>query len=97
MFITHRLTVQEVNNLLSESFVRIFGNIVEHFPAAAIGILKCRPFNDPESIIQAVNDLLDGYKNNGEIIVKIVFLLINYIFILLHSIRFLSKKLFECE
>lgn len=68
MFITHRLTVQEVNNLLSESFVRIFGNIVEHCPAAAIGILKCRPFSDPESIIQAVNDLLDGLKHNGKFI-----------------------------
>lgn len=66
MFITHRLTVQEVNNLLSESFVRIFGNIVEHFPAAAIGILKYRPFSDVESIIQAINDLLDGLKNNGK-------------------------------
>lgn len=67
MFITHRLTVQEVNNLLSESFVRIFGNIVEHFPAAAIGILKCRPFRDVESIIQSINDLVDGLKQNGKL------------------------------
>lgn len=68
MFITHRLTIQEVNNLLSESFVRIFGNIVEHFPAAAISILKCRPFSDVEAIIQAFHSLLDGFKNNGEFI-----------------------------
>lgn len=73
MFITHRLTVQEVNNLLSESFVRIFGNIVEHFPTAAIGILKCRPFSDSESIIQAVNDLLGGYKINGEFLHFLLF------------------------
>lgn len=66
MFITHRLTVQEVNNLLSESFVRIFGNIVEHFPAAAIGILKCRPFSDVESIFHAIDDLLDGFKSAGK-------------------------------
>lgn len=70
MFITHRLTVQEVNNLLSESFVRIFGNIVEHFPAAAIGILKHRPFSCVESIIQAINDLLDGLKNSGKLILS---------------------------
>lgn len=70
MFITHRLTLQEVNNLLSESFIRIFGNIVEHYPAAAIGILKCRPFSDVESIVQAINDILDGFKINGTLSLK---------------------------
>ncbi|XP_050506994.1 2-oxo-4-hydroxy-4-carboxy-5-ureidoimidazoline decarboxylase-like [Diabrotica virgifera virgifera] len=62
MFVTHHFSIDEVNNLLSESFVRIFGNVVEHFPAAAIGILKCRPFNNSNALIQAICDFLDGLK-----------------------------------
>ncbi|CAG9856612.1 unnamed protein product [Phyllotreta striolata] len=62
MFVTHHFSVDEVNNLISESFVRIFGNVVEHFPAAAIGILKCRPFEDINHIVQAIYDFLDCLK-----------------------------------
>lgn len=65
MFIARPLSIHEVNNLLSENFVRIFGNIVEHYPAAAIGILKRRPFKDINSIIQAINDLLDSLHIQG--------------------------------
>ncbi|KAG5885903.1 hypothetical protein JTB14_012150 [Gonioctena quinquepunctata] len=71
MFVTHQFSVEEVNNLLSESFVRIFGNIVEHYPAAAIGILKCRPFSGKSSIVQAVYDYLDSLKlNEKEVILQ---------------------------
>lgn len=66
MFVARQLSIQEVNNLLSEGFVRIFGNIVEHFPAAAIGILKCRPFADKNAIVHAVNEFLDSLKINGK-------------------------------
>ncbi|XP_018563760.1 2-oxo-4-hydroxy-4-carboxy-5-ureidoimidazoline decarboxylase [Anoplophora glabripennis] len=62
MMLTHQLTVEEVNNLESETFVRIFGNTVEHFPAAAIAILKNRPFLDIDDIIKAVTDFLDSLK-----------------------------------
>ncbi|CAH1976031.1 unnamed protein product [Acanthoscelides obtectus] len=62
MFVSRRLSIQEVNNLLSESFVRIFGNIVEHFPAAAIGVLKHRPFDSTEALVRAINDFLDSMK-----------------------------------
>ncbi|XP_023011932.2 2-oxo-4-hydroxy-4-carboxy-5-ureidoimidazoline decarboxylase [Leptinotarsa decemlineata] len=64
MFVTHQLSIEEVNNLLSESFVRIFGNIVEHYPAAAISILKCRPFSDANSLVQAIYDVLDTLRVN---------------------------------
>ncbi|KAJ8931918.1 hypothetical protein NQ314_015116 [Rhamnusium bicolor] len=62
MLLTHPLTIQEVNNSLSENFIRIFGNVVEHCPAAAIGILKKRPFSDVNHIIKAVIDFLDSLK-----------------------------------
>ncbi|XP_056644793.1 2-oxo-4-hydroxy-4-carboxy-5-ureidoimidazoline decarboxylase-like [Diorhabda sublineata] len=62
MFVTHHFSIDEVNNLMSEHFVRIFGNVVEHFPAAAIGILKYRPFNDSNAIVQAICDFLDSLK-----------------------------------
>ncbi|VEN54316.1 unnamed protein product [Callosobruchus maculatus] len=62
MYVSRRLSIQEVNNLLSESFVRIFGNIVEHFPAAAIGVLKHRPFDNTEALVRAISDFLDSMK-----------------------------------
>ncbi|CAH1159768.1 unnamed protein product [Phaedon cochleariae] len=64
MFVTHQLSIEEVNNLQSESFVRIFMNVVEHYPAAAIGILKYRPFESIEAIARAVSEFLDTLKQN---------------------------------
>ncbi|XP_063923303.1 2-oxo-4-hydroxy-4-carboxy-5-ureidoimidazoline decarboxylase-like [Zophobas morio] len=53
------LTIQEVNNIISEHFIKIFGNVVEHYPAAAIGILRCRPFKNAGDISVAFNKFLD--------------------------------------
>ncbi|RZC37557.1 2-oxo-4-hydroxy-4-carboxy-5-ureidoimidazoline decarboxylase, partial [Asbolus verrucosus] len=53
------LTIQEVNNIISEHFIKIFGNVVEHYPAAAIGILKNRPFHNAKDISAAINNFLD--------------------------------------
>jgi OHCU decarboxylase len=53
------LTIQEVNNIISEHFIKIFGNVVEHYPAAAIGILKNRPFQNSNDISVAINNFLD--------------------------------------
>lgn len=66
MMLTHQLTIEEVNNLQSETFIRIFGNIVDHFPAAAIAILKKKPFLDINDIIKAVTQLLDSLKIHGK-------------------------------
>lgn len=67
MFVTHHFSIDEVNNLLSESFVRIFGNVVEHCPAAAIGVLKYRPFHDSNHIVQSIYDFLDSLKAHGKL------------------------------
>ncbi|KAJ8944773.1 hypothetical protein NQ318_003641 [Aromia moschata] len=67
MLLTHPLSIDEVNGLLSENFVRIFGNIVDHFPAAAIVILKKRPFSDVNDIVQAVFSYLDSLKVTGKL------------------------------
>ncbi|KAB0799739.1 hypothetical protein PPYR_07619 [Photinus pyralis] len=58
------MNIDEVNRLPSEQFIKIFGNIVEHYPAAAIGILKNRPFRDVGSISHAANNYLDSLNEN---------------------------------
>lgn len=59
------LTIQEVNSLESDRFIKIFGNVVEHCLAVAIGILKNRPFKDIQDVIGAVNTYLDNLKIQG--------------------------------
>uniref|UniRef100_A0A1Y1NFW0 2-oxo-4-hydroxy-4-carboxy-5-ureidoimidazoline decarboxylase n=1 Tax=Photinus pyralis TaxID=7054 RepID=A0A1Y1NFW0_PHOPY len=56
--------IDEVNRLPSEQFIKIFGNVVEHHPAAAIQILKNRPFRDAGSISHAVNNYLDSLSEH---------------------------------
>ncbi|XP_045480792.1 2-oxo-4-hydroxy-4-carboxy-5-ureidoimidazoline decarboxylase-like [Harmonia axyridis] len=58
------LSIEEVNSLVSEHFIKIFGNVVEHCPAAAIGILKYRPFNSTVDICKAIVSYLDGLSTN---------------------------------
>jgi hypothetical protein len=62
------LTIQEVNNIISEHFIKIFGNVVEHYPAAAIGILKNRPFQNSNDISVAINNFLDKLEMKGKFI-----------------------------
>lgn len=62
--LTRHLTIDEVNSLTSENFIRIFGNVVDHSPSAAIGILKNRPFNSAKDISVAINNYLDALKEN---------------------------------
>lgn len=61
------ISLNEVNNLASDLFIKIFGNVVEHYPAAAIGILKNRPFKDVEDISLAVNGYIDSLNSAGKI------------------------------
>ncbi|XP_066246890.1 2-oxo-4-hydroxy-4-carboxy-5-ureidoimidazoline decarboxylase-like [Euwallacea similis] len=56
------LTIQEVNNLESDRFIKIFGNVVEHCLTAAIGILKNRPFTNIDDAVRAIYSYLDGLE-----------------------------------
>ncbi|ENN81867.1 2-oxo-4-hydroxy-4-carboxy-5-ureidoimidazoline decarboxylase [Dendroctonus ponderosae] len=56
------LCIQEVNNLESDRFIKIFGNIVEHCLAAGIGILKNRPFQSIDDVVKAIESYLDSLK-----------------------------------
>ena len=64
---TQYLTIQEVNGLESDRFIKIFGNIVEHCLAAGIGILKNRPFGSVEDIVKAIDSYLDSLKLLGKL------------------------------
>lgn len=61
------LTVKDVNNLTSDGFIKLFGNVVEHYPQAAIGILKNRPFNSGDEICKAINGYIDNLSLNGKL------------------------------
>lgn len=65
MLIAH-LTINEVNDIVSEHFIKIFGNVVEHYPTAAIGILKNRPFKNATEISEAIDNYLDNLNLQGE-------------------------------
>lgn len=60
------LNPKDVNALNSDCFIKLFGNVVEHYPAAAIGILKNRPFNSADDISEAIDNYLDGLNVNGK-------------------------------
>lgn len=51
--------------MTSDNFIKIFGNVVEHYPAAAIGILKNRPFESAEDIALTVGNYLDSLPLSG--------------------------------
>lgn len=60
------LAVKDVNNLSSDLFIKIFGNVIEHYPQAAIGILKNRPFHSLDDICNAVGAYIDGLPLSGK-------------------------------
>lgn len=59
------LSIQEVNNLESDRFIKIFGNVVEHCLAAGIGILKNRPFKNIDDVVKAIESYLHSLKPQG--------------------------------
>ncbi|KAI4462516.1 2-oxo-4-hydroxy-4-carboxy-5-ureidoimidazoline decarboxylase-related [Holotrichia oblita] len=71
------LSIDEVNKLTSDLFIKIFGNVVEHYSNAAIGILKCKPFSCAEDISMAINHYLDLLSDAGMIIFRIYCLYLN--------------------
>lgn len=60
------LGVKDVNALTSDGFIKLFGNIVEHYPQAAIGILKARPFHSADHICESVGIYIDNLSTNGK-------------------------------
>lgn len=61
------LSVEDVNKLSSDQFIKLFGNVVEHYPSAAIGILKKRPFQEVNDISTSINNYLNLTTTNGEL------------------------------
>lgn len=62
-----RLSLEEVNNLPSNDFIKVFGNIIERNPIAAIKILKFRPFRKVEDLISAFYNYLETLNNIGKL------------------------------
>lgn len=62
-----QLTLEEVNSLPSNDFIKVFGNIIERYPTAAIKILKFRPFCKVDDLIDAFNNYLDGLNIVGKL------------------------------
>lgn len=60
------LTIEQVNNLSKEEFIRIFGNVVELYPSATESIVENRPFQDANSISNSINTCLDNLPSSGK-------------------------------
>lgn len=73
------LTVKDVNTLTSDGFIKLFGNVVEHYPQAAIGILKNRPFHSENQICKAINAYIDNLSLNGKLLAHFYSGLINVV------------------
>lgn len=66
MILSKLLSIDEVNGLISEHFIKIFGNVVQNSTATAIGILKYRPFGNVKDLQNAIEVYLDSLKTVGE-------------------------------
>ncbi|XP_019871533.1 2-oxo-4-hydroxy-4-carboxy-5-ureidoimidazoline decarboxylase [Aethina tumida] len=62
MILSKLLSIDEVNGLISEHFIKIFGNVVQNSTATAIGILKYRPFGNVKDLQNAIEVYLDSLK-----------------------------------
>lgn len=71
------LNLKEVNTLASDHFIKIFGNVVEHYPAAAIGILKNRPFGSIQDISSAVSGYIDSLNPSGKVLIILNYVRVN--------------------
>lgn len=60
------LTINEVNNLSDDQFIKLFGNVVEHYPATALGILKNKPFANVNDICNAISVYIDDLTFTGK-------------------------------
>ncbi|XP_033742753.1 2-oxo-4-hydroxy-4-carboxy-5-ureidoimidazoline decarboxylase-like isoform X2 [Pecten maximus] len=60
------LSVHDVNQLTSDDFIDVFGNVVEHCSLCAAAVWQHRPFTDVHHIHKLVCDFLDNIPYDGK-------------------------------
>ncbi|XP_072941793.1 2-oxo-4-hydroxy-4-carboxy-5-ureidoimidazoline decarboxylase-like [Epargyreus clarus] len=61
------LTISEVNKLEDEQFERLFNNVIELWPDAAVQVKKSRPFADLADICNSFYRYMDNLSEGGKL------------------------------
>ena len=62
---TQLVSMDTVNELGYESFVSMFGNVVERCPVIAAAVWSLRPFPNIHKLHQALCMVIDGFSTQG--------------------------------
>ena len=65
------LTINEVNELSYDEFIRIFGNVIEHCALFAAAVCQDRPFSTFDGIHNAFSKFMDDLPIAGKILILI--------------------------
>lgn len=49
---------EEINQLRKDEFVKVFGNVVEHYPSCAVYLYQKKPFSNVQQLIDGVSEFL---------------------------------------
>ena len=58
--------LKKLNSLDYETFMNMFGNVVEHCPLVAASIWNCRPFSSANEMMFAIENVVHGLPDLGK-------------------------------
>ena len=61
------ISIQELNKLEFEDFIKLMGNIIEHCPVLTAALWRCRPFSSIEHLILKMSNIVDELPHLGKI------------------------------
>ena len=61
------ISIQELNKLEFEDFIKLMGNIIEHCPVLTAALWRCRPFSSIEHLILKMANIVDELPHLGKI------------------------------
>ena len=64
------ISIQELNKLEFEDFIKLMGNIIEHCPVLTAALWRCRPFSSIEHLILKMSNIVDELLHLGKFSVK---------------------------
>lgn len=58
--------MSQVNSMSSESFIEVFGNIIEHCSLVAAAVVRYRPFSSLQHLHEEICTFIDQLPDSGE-------------------------------
>lgn len=66
---SQKLTIEDVNQLDSENFVKLFKNVVELWPEASKSVEVKKPFTNLNDLVRSFQDYLENLSVNNKIVI----------------------------